>query len=602
MDAWQRIDCGRARTARALLTRCCGSTRWVERMLQRRPFGSDTQLLAVARERMVCADAGRLARGVPPPSEDRRPRGAARALSCHGRPLGQRAAGVAGASDATLDALAEGNRAYEEKFGLHLHRLRDRESRPTRCWRCCERAYERRGDRRFGSPPASRPRSRSCACSEWRLTPSRRGGHDSRRAHASPLDPRHPPQYSPRTMPGRRPRKPNESRRSFLRRAVTGAGATAAAALTTGSATRARTGRDGSCRCGCRRARFVCRRSLRPQRLRSPVRFDFPMTGAQVFARACKEEGVAALFACPGNYPVIHAIAAAGIPAYGGRHEGSMAHAADAFIRVTGEIAVGSGTEGPGFTDMICAIACANAARTPLLVVASNMSIGAGRHRSRHPARLSAADDRRAEEVREAADHPAPRPRIRRLRVPAAARAACRSRCTSTFRPKSRRRGSRTRPSSSSSTTSRAIAPSRGRIRRRRTSPRAVDMIRKAAAADHRLEQRRLLRQGVGRAEAVRREGADSGRRIGRDEGAVLRREPAVGQRGADRARERGPGHPRRPALHADRRRVRVRSGCAVHPHRSGARRHRPQPADRSRHRQLRAARRSRRSPTRCRR
>ena len=54
-----------------------------------------------------------------------------------------------------------------------------------------------------------------------------------------------------------------------------------------------------------------------------------------------------------------------------------MAHAADAFIRVTGEIAVASGTEGPGFTDMICAIACANAARTPLLIVASNMSIGA---------------------------------------------------------------------------------------------------------------------------------------------------------------------------------------------------------------------------------
>ena len=78
-----------------------------------------------------------------------------------------------------------------------------------------------------------------------------------------------------------------------------------------------------------------------------PVRFEFPMTGAQVFARACKEEGVAALFACPGNYPIIHALASAGIPAFGGRHEGSMAHAADAFIRVTGEIAVASGTEGP---------------------------------------------------------------------------------------------------------------------------------------------------------------------------------------------------------------------------------------------------------------
>ncbi|MEW6206745.1 MAG: thiamine pyrophosphate-binding protein [Acidobacteriota bacterium] len=107
----------------------------------------------------------------------------------------------------------------------------------------------------------------------------------------------------------------------------------------------------------------------------APVKANFPMTGAQVFARMCKEEGLAALFCCPGNYNVINAIAQEGIPAYSGRHEGAMCHAADAFIRVTGEIAATSGTEGPGFSDMICAIAAANAARTPLLVLASNMSI-----------------------------------------------------------------------------------------------------------------------------------------------------------------------------------------------------------------------------------
>lgn len=105
------------------------------------------------------------------------------------------------------------------------------------------------------------------------------------------------------------------------------------------------------------------------------VKAEFPMTGAQVFARVCKEEGLAALFCCPGNYNVINAIANEGIPAFSGRHEGAMCHAADAFIRVTGEIAAASGTEGPGFSDMICAIAAANAARTPLLVLASNMSI-----------------------------------------------------------------------------------------------------------------------------------------------------------------------------------------------------------------------------------
>lgn len=106
-----------------------------------------------------------------------------------------------------------------------------------------------------------------------------------------------------------------------------------------------------------------------------PVKANFPMTGAQVFARVCKEEGLAALFCCPGNYNIINAIAQEGIPTYSGRHEGAMCHAADAFARVTGEVVAASGTEGPGFTDMICAIAAANAARSPVLVLASNMSI-----------------------------------------------------------------------------------------------------------------------------------------------------------------------------------------------------------------------------------
>jgi thiamine pyrophosphate-dependent acetolactate synthase large subunit-like protein len=171
-------------------------------------------------------------------------------------------------------------------------------------------------------------------------------------------------------------RKRDVSRRRFLRNAVAGAGATAAATLGTAPAHAAQQG-GAQNDAGSGAAPIRVPAEFAAASSAATVSFDFPMTGAQVFARACKEEGVAALFACPGNYPVVHAMAAAGIPAYGGRHEGSMAHAADAFIRVTGEIAVASGTEGPGFTDMICAIACANAARTPLLVVASNMSIGA---------------------------------------------------------------------------------------------------------------------------------------------------------------------------------------------------------------------------------
>src|ERR1041384_4258615 len=99
------------------------------------------------------------------------------------------------------------------------------------------------------------------------------------------------------------------------------------------------------------------------------------MSGAEVFAKLCKEEEFAALFCCPGNYTVINAIAAAGIPSYGGRTEGAMCAAADGFSRVTGEVTACSGTEGPGFTHMIMNIASAAAARTPLLVLASNMQI-----------------------------------------------------------------------------------------------------------------------------------------------------------------------------------------------------------------------------------
>ncbi|MGH9662000.1 MAG: thiamine pyrophosphate-binding protein [Bryobacteraceae bacterium] len=110
-----------------------------------------------------------------------------------------------------------------------------------------------------------------------------------------------------------------------------------------------------------------------PAALKTPGKpAAFPMRGAQVFAKVCKEEGLAALFCCPGNYEIINSLCEEGIPCYGGRTEGSLCAAADGFSRVTGEIAACSGTEGPGFTNMIMNIAAAHAARTPLLVLASN--------------------------------------------------------------------------------------------------------------------------------------------------------------------------------------------------------------------------------------
>lgn len=158
---------------------------------------------------------------------------------------------------------------------------------------------------------------------------------------------------------------PDVSRRKFIARAVAGAGATSIVAFGDNDPVAAQGELKG----------IRVPDELVQAGKASPVKAAFPMSGAQVFARVCKEEGLAALFSCPGNYSIVNAIALEGIPTYSGRHEGSMCHAADAFSRITGEIAAASGTEGPGFTDMICAIAAANAARSPLLVLASNMSI-----------------------------------------------------------------------------------------------------------------------------------------------------------------------------------------------------------------------------------
>lgn len=101
----------------------------------------------------------------------------------------------------------------------------------------------------------------------------------------------------------------------------------------------------------------------------------WPLSGGQVFAKIAKAEGLAALFCSPGNYTIVNAIADEQIPVVSCRDERSGGHAADAFIRASGELAACSGTEGPGFTNMVTAIAEAKAARTPLLVLASNMQV-----------------------------------------------------------------------------------------------------------------------------------------------------------------------------------------------------------------------------------
>lgn len=98
-----------ARAARVALGRCCGARRWVAAMLAMRPFANDAALFAAAeRAWWALGRADWL-----------------EAFGAHPR-IGQHAADVwarneqAGVSEAGEDvraALAQGNRAYEERFG-----------------------------------------------------------------------------------------------------------------------------------------------------------------------------------------------------------------------------------------------------------------------------------------------------------------------------------------------------------------------------------------------------------------------------------------------------------------------------------------------------
>ncbi len=118
MDAWRRLDDAAPDGARTLLARCCGSRRWVERMLERRPFGSRDALLSAARDEWFgLSDADwREAFADHPTIGDREALQARFATTRHLAAREQ--SGVDAAPESVIAALADDNRAYEKKFGF----------------------------------------------------------------------------------------------------------------------------------------------------------------------------------------------------------------------------------------------------------------------------------------------------------------------------------------------------------------------------------------------------------------------------------------------------------------------------------------------------
>ncbi len=99
--------------AAAALLRCGGSARWVDRMMDRRPFASEGDLQAAADAAWVGLDRADYLEAFA-----RHPRLGADVTHLRERWSAQEQSGVTRADEATFEALRAGNAAYEARFGF----------------------------------------------------------------------------------------------------------------------------------------------------------------------------------------------------------------------------------------------------------------------------------------------------------------------------------------------------------------------------------------------------------------------------------------------------------------------------------------------------
>lgn len=108
------------------------------------------------------------------------------------------------------------------------------------------------------------------------------------------------------------------------------------------------------------------------------------MTGAMFIAECLKQEGVEKVFGQCGhtNYALIDACHRHGIEYVSFRHEQMAAHAADAYFRASGKLAVLNVHLSPGMTNAITGVITAAADCTPMLVFSGNTQ---SYHHAREP-------------------------------------------------------------------------------------------------------------------------------------------------------------------------------------------------------------------------
>jgi 2-oxo-4-hydroxy-4-carboxy-5-ureidoimidazoline decarboxylase len=118
MGRSHELDTAPDADARALLTRACGASRWVDRMMARRPFGGDARLLRAARiEWFGLTEVDWLEAFSQHPAIGDRGSLATRFPATHELSSKEQSA-VNFASPRVIDELAQANQAYLDRFGF----------------------------------------------------------------------------------------------------------------------------------------------------------------------------------------------------------------------------------------------------------------------------------------------------------------------------------------------------------------------------------------------------------------------------------------------------------------------------------------------------
>ena len=102
-------------------------------------------------------------------------------------------------------------------------------------------------------------------------------------------------------------------------------------------------------------------------------------TVAAVLARDLAGYGARRCFGLLGtaNFKISHGLVENGVELIAARHEGNAASMADAYAKTTQELTLVSVHSGPGLTNALTGIGEAAKSRTPLLVLAGDVPVGA---------------------------------------------------------------------------------------------------------------------------------------------------------------------------------------------------------------------------------